>query len=207
MSRFLCALLAAELLLSLCACAPEAPSQPENDPPLVTELEDYESVDWLVISLDPEDYGIVYDIDHMNVRDFPLAKLCVYCLYADGAYAEGAHDELYRRFIEAPNTVLNFLAVLGDRTARGERPAAEELCRQAVLADVFWYDGTEELTAILKRYQEIYPQGRQGELLNLMQVELAAALERQAGEQAEREAFVREYPAENPQQHIIEGES
>ena len=33
MSRFLCALLAAELLLSLCACAPEAPSQPENDPP------------------------------------------------------------------------------------------------------------------------------------------------------------------------------
>ena len=207
MSRFLCALLAAELLLSLCACAPEAPSQPENDPPLVTELEDYESVDWLVISLDPEDYGIVYDIDHMNVRDFPLAKLCVYCLYADGAYAEGAHDEFYRRFIEAPNTVLNFLAVLGDQTARGERPAAEELCRQAVLADVFWYDGTEELTAILKRYQEIYPQGRQGELLNLMQVELAAALERQAGEQAEREAFVREYPAENPQQYIIEGES
>lgn len=207
MSRFLCALLAAELLLSLCACAPEVPSQPENDPPPVTELEDYESVDWLVISLDPEDYGIVYDIEHMNVRDFPLAKLCVYCLYADGAYAEGAHNEFYRRFMEAPNTVLNFLALLGNRTARGEYPAAEELCRQVVLVDVFWYDGTEELTAILKRYQEIYPQGRQGELLNLMQAELAAALERQAGEQAEREVFVREYQAENPPQHIIEGES
>ena len=76
-----------------------------------------------------------------------------------------------------------------------------------VLADVFWYDGTEELTAILKRYQEIYPQGRQGELLELMQTELAAALEQQAEEQAEWEAFAREYQAENPQQHIIEGES
>ena len=95
MRQFLCGLLAAALLLSLCACAPEAPSQRENDPPPVTEPEGYERVDWLVISLDPEDYGIVYDIDHMNVRDFPLAKLCVYCLYADGAYAEGAPDEVY----------------------------------------------------------------------------------------------------------------
>ena len=75
-------------------CCPYAPvrrrprrSRRTTRPP-VTELEDYESVDWLVISLDPEDYGIVYDIDHMNVRDFPLAKLCVYCLYADGAYAD-----------------------------------------------------------------------------------------------------------------------
>lgn len=207
MSRFLCGLLAAALLLSLCACAPEVPSQPEDDPPLVTEPEDDERVDWLVISLDPEDYGIVYDIDHMNVRDFPLAKLCVCCLYADGAYAESARDEFYRRFMEAPDTVLNFLALLGDRTARGECPAAEELCRQVVLADVFWYDGTEELAAILKRYQEIYPQGRQGELLERMQAELAAAIERQDEERTEWEAFMREYQAENPQQHIIEGGS
>ena len=81
MRQFLCGLLAAALLLSLCACAPEAPSQPENDPPPATEPEGYESVDWLVISLDPEDYGIVYDIDHNRPHEckgLPLGQaLCL----------------------------------------------------------------------------------------------------------------------------------
>lgn len=132
-------------------------------------------VDWQVISLAPNDYGIVYDTDHMDVKPFPLAKLCVYYLYSDGAYAEGAHDELYRRFMEAPHTVLNFLALLGDQMARGgqtgELTAAAELCRAIAFADVFWHDSPPEFAAILEQYRELYPDGRIAKLLDTLRAE------------------------------------
>ena len=133
------------------------------------------AADWQVLSLHPEDYGIAYDTESMDVGGFPLAKLCVYYLYSDGAYAESAQDEVYRRFTEAPHTVLHFLSLLGDRTARGgqtgEETAADELCRAIAFADVFWYEDTGELTAIIERYRAIYKEGRAAEILSILQAE------------------------------------
>lgn len=37
----------------------------------------------------------------------PLDQLTAYCLGADGVYGENGFDQLYHRFLEAPDTVLS----------------------------------------------------------------------------------------------------
>ena len=70
------------------------PSQLENDP----------------VSIDPADYGIVYDEAHLpDWETCPLSYLCAYLLGADGAYTEGAMDTLAARYIQAPHTVQAYL--------------------------------------------------------------------------------------------------
>lgn len=70
------------------------PSEMENDP----------------VSIDPADYGIVYDAAHLpDWETCPLSYLCAYYLGADGAYTEGAADTLAARYRQAPNTVQNYL--------------------------------------------------------------------------------------------------
>ena len=70
------------------------PSEGENDP----------------VSIDPADYGIVYDTAHMpDWERCPLSYLCAYLLGSDGAYTEGAADTLAARYRQAPNTVQAYL--------------------------------------------------------------------------------------------------
>ena len=70
------------------------PSETENDP----------------VSIDPADYGIVYDAEHLpDWETCPLSYLCAYLLGGDGAYAEGAADTLAQRYRQAPNTVRSYL--------------------------------------------------------------------------------------------------
>lgn len=70
------------------------PSEMENDP----------------VSIDPADYGIVYDAAHLpDWKTCPLSYLCAYLLGSDGAYTEGAADTLAARYRQAPRTVQNYL--------------------------------------------------------------------------------------------------
>lgn len=62
------------------------------------------------VSIDPADYGIVYDTAHLpDWKTCPLSYLCAYLLGSDGAYTEGAADTLAARYRQAPNTVQNYL--------------------------------------------------------------------------------------------------
>ena len=70
------------------------PSEMENDP----------------VSIDPADYGIVYDAAHLpDWKTCPLSYLCAYLLGSDGAYTEGAADTLAARYRQAPRTVQAYL--------------------------------------------------------------------------------------------------
>lgn len=70
------------------------PSERENDP----------------VSIDPADYGIVYDAAHLpDWETCPLSYLCAYLLGSDGAYTEGAADTLAARYRQAPRTVQGYL--------------------------------------------------------------------------------------------------
>ena len=70
------------------------PSEMENDP----------------VSIDPADYGIVYDAAHLpDWETCPLSYLCAYLLGSDGAYTEGAADTLAARYRQAPRTVQAYL--------------------------------------------------------------------------------------------------
>ena len=78
------------------------PSEMENDP----------------VSIDPADYGIVYDAAHLpDWETCPLSYLCAYLLGSDGAYTEGAADTLAARYRQAPNTVQNYLDKLDAKYA------------------------------------------------------------------------------------------
>lgn len=78
------------------------PSEMENDP----------------VSIDPADYGIVYDAAHLpDWETCPLSYLCAYLLGSDGAYTEGAADTLAARYRQAPNTVQNYLNKLDAKYA------------------------------------------------------------------------------------------
>lgn len=62
------------------------------------------------VSIDPADYGIVYDAVHLpDWKTCPLSYLCAYLLGSDGAYTEGAADTLAARYRQAPNTVQAYL--------------------------------------------------------------------------------------------------
>ena len=70
------------------------PREMENDP----------------VSIDPADYGIVYDAAHLpDWETCPLSYLCAYLLGSDGAYTEGAADTLAARYRQAPRTVQGYL--------------------------------------------------------------------------------------------------
>ena len=78
------------------------PSEMENDP----------------VSIDPMDYGIVYDTAHLpDWETCPLSYLCAYLLGSDGAYTEGAVDTLAARYRQAPRTVQGYLDKLDAKYA------------------------------------------------------------------------------------------
>mgnify|MGYP005753268721 CR=1 FL=1 len=88
------------------------PSEGDNDP----------------VSIDPADYGIVYDTEHMpDWETCPLSYLCAYYLGADGAYAQGAMDTLAQRYRQAPNTVQNYLDTLAAKYAGVDRQLLSQI--------------------------------------------------------------------------------
>lgn len=77
---------------------------------------DEENIAWSVtggndpVSIDPADYGIVYDTAHLpDWETCPLSYLCAYLLGSDGAYTEGAADTLAARYRQAPRMVQAYL--------------------------------------------------------------------------------------------------
>ena len=142
----------------------------------------FENTAWQVVSLAPEDYGIVYDVNSMEFEQFPLDKLMAYYLGSDGAYAEGSSEELYRRFLEAPNTVLTYIALFGDDVATNRHPddipARVIICRAIACADVFWHDITDSFSTILEQLDEVYPSGSIADVLVYLKYEYDAAIER-----------------------------
>ena len=98
-----------------------------------------------------------------DLSGMPLDQLTAYCLGADGVYGENGFDQLYHRFLEAPDTVLSYLALLDSREER------ELLCTHLASADVSWYGGTEAFGAILDRLAG--ESGTSGELAELIQTE------------------------------------
>ena len=71
-----------------------------------------------VPSVDAADYGFTQiGPDMPDFASLELEALGAYYLNSDGAYSEGAIDELTRRFVSEPDAVLDYLLALGNTPA------------------------------------------------------------------------------------------
>ena len=148
-----------------------------------------EATEWSAVSINPHDYGI--DDDALNavyLPDFaayPLDKLCAYCLYTDGAGAEGSYDELYQRFIEAPKTVVTYLSLMGGSAARGgaagDETAASELCRAIASTQVYIYGTTDDFSSAMRECKSVYTSGGAAAVLQMLQDEYDSAVKSSSG--------------------------
>ena len=133
------------------------------------------------VSVNPKDYGITDAMLHgeesANISQLSLEALGAYHLHTDGAMSESSAEELYQRFMRDPDTVLAYLAKLGDQMSRRNDTAATELCRAIASADVFGYDATPEFSAVLQECRKRYPFGQISALLNALQSAYDEAVE------------------------------
>ncbi len=191
MNRFFCGILAFALLLTLCACAPGTPPPEEDADPPATELERLpedtgredtppEAAAWQAVSIERGDYSDRGDTDPADCGSLTLARLCACYLRSGGFYADDYGEEIYRRFMEAPNLVLNYFALIDDRVVlggwSGEMTALEEICQRIASEHVNVHKNTAEFTELLQRCRESYPEGRVAEILDLLEREYQAAL-------------------------------
>ena len=190
--------LALALCLLLAACGgqgaspSEAPPEdlpPEETAPVRSGFPELEETEWEAVSIDAEDYGIVQDpigdpAVYGGAASLSLGKLIACSLSSDGAAAENLSDELRKRFLEAPHTLLAYLVLMGDqRMDYWDQPLASEvICRHIASADAAWYEGSEEFARTLSSCRERYPSGRIAELLDVMEQEHAASMERNHGQ-------------------------
>ena len=185
------------LLLAACGGQGGSPSEapPEDLPPEETALvpsgfPELEETEWEAVSIDLESFGISqtlnderfeYIFNHTNT--VPLDQLIVFDLWGD-ALTEGSSEELRSRFLEAPDTVLAYLVLMGDqRVDYWDQPlAADKVCNSIATADAAWHGGSEEFAQTLAACRERYPSGRIAELLDVMEQEHAASMERNHGQ-------------------------
>ena len=185
------------LLLAACGGQGGSPSEvPQEDlPPEETALvpsgfPELEETEWEAVSVDLESFGLskgcdderfMYIFEHTNT--VPLDQLIVFDLWGD-ALTEGSSEELRSRFLEAPDTVLAYLVLMGDqRVDYWDQPlAADKVCNSIATADAAWHGGSEEFAQTLAACRERYPSGRIAELLDVMEQEHAASMERNHGQ-------------------------
>ena len=138
-----------------------------------TNVIEFENPSWQVMSINYEDYCIVYDLDEMSDFDqFPLSKLVAYVLGSDGAHTEPSIDELYHRFMEAPNIVLFYIALIDDISAK------TMLCNLVAGVDVDWYGNTYSFNAILNQYEKNYKTGDIADVIRLLRDAHNASIDR-----------------------------
>lgn len=191
--------LALALCLLLAACggqgaspsgAPPEDLPPEETAPVPSGFPELEETEWEAVSIDLESFGISqtlnderfeYIFNHTNT--VPLDQLIVFDLWGD-ALTEGSSEELRSRFLEAPDTVLAYLVLMGDqRVDYWDQPlAADKVCNSIATADAAWHGGSEEFAQTLAACRERYPSGRIAELLDVMEQEHAASMERNHGQ-------------------------
>lgn len=193
------AALALALCLLLAACggqgaspsdAPPEDLPPEETAPVPSGFPELEETEWEAVSVDLESFGLsvghdderfMYIMGHTDT--VPLDQLIVFDLWGD-ALTEGSSEELRSRFLEAPDTVLAYLVLMGDqRVDYWDQPlAADVICRSIATADAAWHGGSEEFAATMASCRERYPSGRIAELLDVMEQEHAASMERNHGQ-------------------------
>lgn len=176
------------LLLSTSGTADGTTSLQPAKAPAQMSLPELEAPQWQTLSTDAETFDLNGSFDNpkfeyvFNHTDtVPLDQLAAFLLVADGA-SEGACEELRSRFLEAPHTVLAYLVLLGDQTTElsgwEPTPTAELLCRFIASADAAWHDGSEEFASTMEECRKAYPEGRAAELLDVLEREHAASMER-----------------------------
>lgn len=165
--------------------APAAPARREDGTlaeDIAPALAALGETDWQTVSITAEDYGItekpVGDPGiYGGAASLSLGKLAAVSLSSDGAASEELFDELWRRFLEDPDAVLAYLALMGDQRDRSGEPAAETLCGHIASADAAWYNSVEFGEA-LAACRERYPAGCVAELLDVLEREHAEGIER-----------------------------
>lgn len=183
------------LLLAACGGQEASPSEPppqEEAPPVSSGFPELEETEWPAVSIDLESFGLTqtlnderfeYIFNHTDT--VPLDQLIVFDLWGD-ALTEGSSEELRSRFLEAPDTVLAYLVLMGDQSVTlpgwEPMPAAEIVCRSIASADAAWHGGSEEFARTLDACRERYPAGRAAELLDVLEREHAASMERNHGQ-------------------------
>lgn len=102
---------------------------------------------WEIVSTDPKDFNITYSIDSLeSLVDYPLDKLIAYRFGSDGAASESAGEEIYKRFISNPETIVRYLSLISLKDDR------EYIC--SVIADSFYGYGTKlQLDKILEEFE------------------------------------------------------
>lgn len=177
------------LLLAACGGQEASPSDapPQEEPvPAQSGFPELEETEWPAVSIDLKSFGLTgtsnderfeYIMGHTDT--VPLDQLIVFDLWGD-ALTEGSSEELRSRFLEAPDTVLAYLVLMGDqRVDYWDQPlAADVICRSIAAADAAWHGGSEEFAAAMASCRERYPSGRIAELLDVMEREHAASMER-----------------------------
>ncbi len=160
---------------------------PSNDTALEVTAPQLEKTDWLAVSTDAEAFDLNGGFDNEkfkyvfdNIDKVPLDQLVAFSLAADAASSEGASEELRSRFLEAPNTVLSYLVLMGDQKAdpADDSTAAEAVCRTVASADAAWHDGSAEFNSTMEACRKNYPDGPAAKLLDVMEEEHKASMER-----------------------------